>query len=410
MRLGIIVDTILNVPPLTGVTNRLYQFARVLQRKGIKVKLFLCNRQCCSAKDVEQLREFQEIHFIPEAAFYDSDHLENIIKNNRVDILQVEDAGSLVRFRHLATRLGIPICLELHDLEHEILSDLGREQAKIVHFTAMFQAATEIADAIVCMTLNEKIAVLEQIGHHNHENAHVFLVPNGICLDEAPLRGPCLDAKAVTFVGNLHYWPNLNAVRNLEEAFRHAGKHKYSDITLLCIGMVPRDLRAEFSSWIFMGAVENLNAALAAATLAVAPLTEGSGMKVKILDYCAAGLPVVTTTLGASGYESLDSLIIEDEICKYPALIRRLLNSPDELKQLGQMSRDGIERYFSIDGLADRMIEVYSLTLASDRRSGKNLQGIRFLAPPLWLLEGRAPQLDHSSYYLVRYGEIINKQ
>jgi glycosyltransferase involved in cell wall biosynthesis len=54
-----------------------------------------------------------------------------------------------------------------------------------------------------------------------------------------------------------------------------------------------------------LGYVEDLNALYAAADVAVNPVSYGSGSSVKVAEYLAAGLPIVTTPVGARGYEHL---------------------------------------------------------------------------------------------------------
>jgi glycosyltransferase involved in cell wall biosynthesis len=54
-----------------------------------------------------------------------------------------------------------------------------------------------------------------------------------------------------------------------------------------------------------LGFVEDLWPAWAAADVAVNPVAFGSGSNLKLLEYLAVGLPVVTTTFGLRGFEEL---------------------------------------------------------------------------------------------------------
>ncbi|MFA7311709.1 MAG: glycosyltransferase family 4 protein [Shewanella sp.] len=55
--------------------------------------------------------------------------------------------------------------------------------------------------------------------------------------------------------------------------------------------------------------------------VAVIPLKIGAGIKVKTLECLYAGLPVVTTTVGAEGIPNLESMIIENDISKFSDII-----------------------------------------------------------------------------------------
>ena len=56
----------------------------------------------------------------------------------------------------------------------------------------------------------------------------------------------------------------------------------------------------------FLGRVESTAAPLAAARVALAPVRHGSGTRLKLLEYFAAGLPVVCTAKAAEGLEVED--------------------------------------------------------------------------------------------------------
>jgi glycosyltransferase involved in cell wall biosynthesis len=51
------------------------------------------------------------------------------------------------------------------------------------------------------------------------------------------------------------------------------------------------------------GVVADLGSVLHRAAVAVAPVLAGSGLKIKLLDYVAHGLPVVATGIAAAGFE-----------------------------------------------------------------------------------------------------------
>jgi glycosyltransferase involved in cell wall biosynthesis len=58
------------------------------------------------------------------------------------------------------------------------------------------------------------------------------------------------------------------------------------------------------------GLVEDVKQYLARAMVSIAPLFVGTGTKLKILEALAAGLPVVTTTLGVEGIDATNGVDI----------------------------------------------------------------------------------------------------
>jgi len=73
-----------------------------------------------------------------------------------------------------------------------------------------------------------------------------------------------------------------------------------------------------------LGYVEDLKALYAAADIAVNPVAYGSGSSVKIAEYLAAGLPIVTTPVGARGYEHLGGRLCVTSLPEFAVAVANL--------------------------------------------------------------------------------------
>jgi glycosyltransferase involved in cell wall biosynthesis len=75
----------------------------------------------------------------------------------------------------------------------------------------------------------------------------------------------------------------------------------------------------------------------------------GSGTRLKILEAWAAGLPVVSTSLGAEGLPALDgeNLLLADTGPAIAAALTRVLESPALRQQLGHAGRLLLEKEFT---------------------------------------------------------------
>ena len=144
------------------------------------------------------------------------------------------------------------------------------------------------------------------------------VVPNGV--DTSQVRpadgasraaararlGLALDCTAAVFIGS-DYGPNAEAARFIcrDLAPRHA------DLQFVIVGgcgdrvsmpVLPRNVR-------LLGRVDEKTrmASYAAADIALNPVTLGGGTSIKMLDYLSSGLPVVSTVVGARGFEPDES-------------------------------------------------------------------------------------------------------
>src|SRR5262249_49175732 len=98
-----------------------------------------------------------------------------------------------------------------------------------------------------------------------------------------------------------------------------------------------------------VGTVLNAVSELARARMAVVPLRTGSGTRLKILEAWAAGLPVVSTTIGAEGLGARDGehLLLADCALAFADAVTRLLTCPDLSRSLGAAGRLLVEKEFT---------------------------------------------------------------
>jgi glycosyltransferase involved in cell wall biosynthesis len=88
-----------------------------------------------------------------------------------------------------------------------------------------------------------------------------------------------------------------------------------------------------------VGRVGRLSPLLAAADVAVNPIDSGSGSNVKLAEYLAAGLPVITTPFGLRGYEKFAHLVTVAELDQFVDAIQakpsRVIGAPPQVSELG---------------------------------------------------------------------------
>jgi glycosyltransferase involved in cell wall biosynthesis len=96
-----------------------------------------------------------------------------------------------------------------------------------------------------------------------------------------------------------------------------------------------------------LGFAEDLAAVYAGAALALTPLRFGSGVKIKVIEALAHGVPVVSTTIGAEGLDHApsDILPVEDEAPRFAATVAALLTDPNTAARRAQARRFAAEHH-----------------------------------------------------------------
>lgn len=166
----------------------------------------------------------------------------------------------------------------------------------------------------------------------------------------------CTKQNFVFFMGSGHH-PNITAVN---EIFKIASK--LPKVTFLLVGNVcyafDPTLKPE-NVWLLGEITEtSRKIILELADIALNPMLIGSGTNLKMLDYFAAGIPVIATEVGTRGLNVIDGehLLIRS-VEKMPATIQDLLAQPESAAKLTQAARQHVEENFDWQSIADRALE-----------------------------------------------------
>lgn len=169
-----------------------------------------------------------------------------------------------------------------------------------------------------------------------------FVIPNGCDYerinqggDPAAAARECNisdDGFICVFLGSYDYAPNRRAARCIVDDLALA----LPGVNFLLLGRNPPSVNRD--NVYAPGYVEELSGALHLADAALCPLTTGSGTKLKMLDYFAAELPVVSTTVGIQGLsvEPDRDVLVRDDAEGFVRAIEQLRGSPALRRRLGE--------------------------------------------------------------------------
>lgn len=203
-------------------------------------------------------------------------------------------------------------------------------------------------DLITMVSEEDHRTTASTVGKHG---PRIEVVPNGVdCQHNRPgLARP--RPAALVYNGSLTYSANYDAVRWFLAQVWPAIRTQVPDATLTITGSTEGvDLRglALDDSVHLTDYVEDVRIPVAEASVAVAPIRQGGGTRLKILEAMALGTPVVATSKGAEGLQVThgEHLIVADDAETFALRTVELLDNPDLRSRLAAGARCLVEERY----------------------------------------------------------------
>ena len=110
-----------------------------------------------------------------------------------------------------------------------------------------------------------------------------------------------------------------------------------------------------------LGYVEDIREPLAKYAVFVCPILSGSGVRVKLLEAFAAGIPVVSTSVGAEGLAKEDGGIcaLADDAAQFAERVLALFENPDAAAQMAARARAEVAANWDMAAITRKLVEGY---------------------------------------------------
>jgi glycosyltransferase involved in cell wall biosynthesis len=244
--------------------------------------------------------------------------------------------------------LNAAVVLVEHNVEYARLKAQVAElnQSQFQNLRAIEIDLCNRSDAVVCVSDNDR----QQLLHDGVKPDLLHTIPHGF--DPEPYKLPAVDnlrrdfgladdAVLIAFHGTFSYPPNRDALSVFAEILLPqlaGGGHSFH---VIAIGRNP-PTESPHPNIHFTGSVDQVGPWLKACDLAVVPLREGGGTRMKIIDCFAAGLPVVSTSKGIEGIPVVNGreAFISDDWLSMTNEIIELAESSEHRDKLSAAARE----------------------------------------------------------------------
>jgi glycosyltransferase involved in cell wall biosynthesis len=275
--------------------------------------------------------------------------VRKLIGEQPFDLVHVDHLFLCKHLGFVKKDFGLPLVLTTHNVESSLaeqtLKELGvnrwlRERA-LNRIRETEKESVSLADHVVCVSQND----FDEIAVWGLDRDRLSVIPLGIYFPaDAPLPK---ETGKVIFVGS-SFEPNRFALeRILRDIAPKVPEVRFEIIGSVCEGVsnleVPENVKLD-------GRVsqEELYRIYGEAAVAIAPLSVGSGLKMKVLEYLSWGRPTVATPIAVQGLIGLQDntdLLVEEQIEDFPLRIKELLNNDELRLRLYKNSREKTRKY-----------------------------------------------------------------
>ena len=305
--------------------------------------------------------------------------LRKILADEKFDIVQFESVFAGPYLQTVRQTSGASCVLRAHNIEHIIWQRMAETSSNLLKKRYLKLLSSRLKkyesdiigkfDALLPMTKQDSETFLRI-----NPSVKQRIVPIGLNPDVYPYDENRKETLSVFHLGSMDWMPNQEAIEWFLENCWYELKKSVPSLKLYLAGRgFPDSLKIDDENVVYDESVSNAVEYMKSKSVMIVPLLSGSGMRVKILQAFALGLPVVSTVIGAEGIECTDGedILIADTPSDFAAATIRLLNDPLLRKKIGKNARKLFMEKYSSARIAEGVVEFYkSLTKQSVSSGG----------------------------------------
>jgi glycosyltransferase involved in cell wall biosynthesis len=296
--------------------------------------------------------------------------LRQLVARERFDLVHA-DQLNMAQFG-LAT--GLPVVLDEHNAVWTIFRRLARQERGPRRWLLELEwrrlrryegRVCRASAAIMAVSAEDRAALLDA-------GAREPIASIPIAVDIAGVQPVARSqvAQGILSMATMYWPPNVDGVLWFAREVLPLIRRDEPDAPFYVVGArPPEQVRALALDHMIevTGYVADPASYLASSALMVVPLRAGGGMRVKILEALARGIPVVSTTIGAEGIDVTpgEHLLIADEPAEFAAAVVRLLRDRPLADRLARAGREHALRHYDWRAVCPAIEQVYQLALGS---------------------------------------------
>lgn len=301
--------------------------------------------------------------------------LARILNEKEFDIIQIESIHLMnyLPVIRAARSRSLVIC-DWHNVESDLMRQYAESQSNIARKTYARRTARLMSESEV-RALREFDAHLVVSEHDAsrlrtmNSGSRIQVIENGVDVDYYHDDDQTKIRKRIVFVGSMDYHANIQAAISFATNVWPMVHEKHSEMTLTIVGRDPSTSVRELATMAGVevtGSVEDVRPYYREAVIAVVPLKVGGGSRLKILEAMAAGVPVLSTTLGVEGLyvHNGENILLSDSNEGLAGAIMSLMSDSDLRTQIISGGRKLVADRYDWSRLGSTLFDYYQQLLS----------------------------------------------
>jgi polysaccharide biosynthesis protein PslH len=222
--------------------------------------------------------------------------------------------------------------------------------------------ACSMADAVLAVS-EEDATALRKLA----PGIEPVVVPNGVDTSYYQWnRTNGAKGAELLFTGTMDFRPNVDAMRWFtSDILPRLSSHR-QDVRLHVVGRAPSSavlrLAAKRREVVVTGPVEDVRPYFRQSSVFVIPMRIGGGVRLKLLEALAMGVPVVSTTMGAAGTGLVNGkeILLADTPGQFAREVLRLLENPALRYKIAGEGHRAAEERFDWSKVTPPLLELYA--------------------------------------------------
>jgi glycosyltransferase involved in cell wall biosynthesis len=356
--------------PKHGGGARVADFIRILSRNH-NVYLYSAYHEHLDADALPALAPFcSSLKLIQGHQPFIKSHntLRAFVSSIPVDIVHYEWPRALVHYDRTLGRFHIftymeAVSLRLRmDMDQYPLLSNGWNKLMTGLLTALKAEVvdTSVMDVQIVTTRKDQ----EFYSRLNPHTSYV-VVNHGVDLEQFILPEVAPDDSTITFVGNFGHYPNIEAVDFFfTRIFELVGK-QLPGLKVYIVGSNPTTKMRAYHDGIHIivtGEVDDIRPYIQKASVCIAPLISGAGLRSKVIQYAALNRPCVATSIAIAGlnFTHERNILVADDPSKFAQHIVELLTNPVLARQIAADAYQQVIKHYDMHKIVDKLYAIYA--------------------------------------------------